>query len=767
MKKTLIPSLIVNSIFSVVFLSFFSSLAFAQVVQEIEIIGNQRVDKETVRVQLSSKPGEELNRQNVSEDIKKIYKTGFFTDVKAKVKNTLNGVVLAYFVNEKSAIRNINISGQEEFDEEEILEKLNLKDQRFLDPKKVKANIEELRKEYQDKGLYGTKVNYRIDQAPNGEVDLVVNINEGEEKRIRKIVFQGNQQLRASDLSGQIDTARYKWWSSWITGSGVANDEKLDNDKKRLTEHYLRKGFAEVKVAKPQIVDTTDGINIVYNVNEGQRYNFGEISVVGDLIDNNQNKTLDKIKSANGKTFNVDYLRQDTFGISDKFTDIGYAFANVEPLTKVNRENKTVDIAYKVSKGELTHVNKILFNGNDKTRDNVLRRNLKIQEQEVFSSSKIRRSQELLRRLGFFDEVTIVPQPTDDAQKVNLNVGVKEAQTGTFSIGAGVSSGDGVLFNGRVSENNVLGTGNSISVDVNTGTTTNNFLLSFTNPRVNDTYLSFGVSGQSVIRRFDNFDRTITGGGISLGYPLLFLGTDTDYLDDIRVSLGYQYNKIEIDNLDDDAPQLVIDQEGETTASSILPRLIRNTIDNPLDPSSGSRQVLNLEYAGLGGEENFWLVNFNNSWFYPIIETNAGDIVFSQRIKFGWGENISGDGQFPLFRRFFPGGIDTNRGFAARELGPQDENGNEFGGNKQLLGTFETIFPISQSIGLKGVLFYDVGNAFDDEESINFGELRHSVGWGFRWRSPIAPIRIEIGHPLNREEGDNSIAFNFSLGAPI
>ena len=209
---------------------------------------------------------------------------------------------------------------------------------------------------------------------------------------------------------------------------------------------------------------------------------------------------------------------------------------------------------------------------------------------------------------------------------------------------------------------------------------------------------------------------------------------------------------------------MVIDQEGETTASSILPRLIRNTIDNPLDPSSGSRQVLNLEYAGLGGEENFWLVNFNNSWFYPIIETNAGDIVFSQRLKFGWGENIgSSDGQFPLFRRFFPGGIDTNRGFAARELGPKDENGNEFGGNKQLLGAFEMIFPISQSIGLKGVVFYDVGNAFDDEESINFGELRHAVGWGFRWRSPIAPIRIEIGHPLNKEDGDNSIAFNLSL----
>ena len=749
-----------------IFILLFANTVLAQIIEEIEIVGSQRIDQETVRIQLSSKPGTQLNKSDISEDIKRIFKTGYFSSVKAKTKNGLNGVILAFFVEEKPSIRNITISGEDEMSKEDILEKLDLKDQRFLDPKKIKSGVEDLRREYQNKGLFGTKVDYQINQAPNNEVDLVLNIDEGVEKRIKQIVFEGNQQLNSSNLSGQIETGRYKWWSSWITGSGVAKEGQLDNDKKRLTEHYLKNGFAEVKIATPEIVKAEDGLNVVYRINEGSRYQFGNISAVGTLLDQSLEKTLAGVKSVAGDTFNVDYLRQDTFTISEKFTDVGYAFANVEPLTKLNKVDKTVEIAFKVSKGDLIHVNKVLFSGNDKTRDNVIRRNLKVEEQQVFSSSKVQRSTQLLRRLGFFEEVSIVPEPTDDRQKVNLKVGVKEAQTGTFSIGAGVSSGDGVLFSGRISENNVLGTGNSLSADINTGTTTNNFLLSFLNPRVNDTYLSFEVTGQSVVRRFDNFDRTITGGGFSFGYPLWFLGSE--YLDDIRGSIGYQYNSIDIDDLEDDAPQLVVDQEGKTTASSILPRLIRNTIDNPIDPANGSRQILNLEFAGLGGEEKFWLVNFNNSWFYPLIETNAGDIVFSQRLKFGWGESFSdGSEQFPLFRRFFPGGIDTNRGFAARELGPRDENGNEFGGNKQLLGAFELIFPISQSIGLKGVVFYDVGNAFDDEESINFGQMRHAVGWGFRWRSPIAPIRIEIGHPLNKEEGDDSVAFNFSLGAPL
>ena len=771
--------------FVLAFLLCFASTVYAQeaapiqnaapsqnaVIQGIEIFGNERVEDETIRLQLSSRPGEPMQSLRVSSDIKDIFKLGFFKDVTAKTKPAVGGgVILAFFVKEKPAIRKVNIEGEEELDEEDILEKLSLGTQKFLDTRKIDLGIEELKKAYQEEGLYGTKVEYKVKTIAENQVDLDLDIDEGEERKIRVVSFEGSKAIEPDDLSGQIDTSRYKWWSSWITGSGTVKEEQLDSDVRKLSEHYLKNGYAEVKVGEPVVSNIKNGLKITYKITEGDKYSFGNISVQGTLLNNSPALTLEGVKSKKDQTFNVEYLRQDTFSITDKFTDIGYAFANVEPLTKIVRSSRRVDIQFQVSKGDLVNIDRILFSGNTKTKDNVIRRSLKMNEQELFSSSKIKRSQELLQRLGYFDEVTIVPEPTDDKKKVNLNVGVKEAQTGTFSIGAGVSSGNGVLFNGRVSENNLFGSGNSLSLDLSTGTTANNFLLSFLNPRVNDTQWSLETNAQSALRRFNNFDRTINGVGLTAGYPLWFLGRE--YLDDVRGSIGYEYNNITIDSLSKDAngvitaPQLVQDQAGSTTASSIIPRLVRNTIDNPLDPTKGSRQNTSMEVAGLGGDQKFWLAQFHNAWFYPVIKTNSGDIVFSQRFNLGWGET-SNSGQFPLFRRFFPGGIDTNRGFAARQLGPKDAQGNFYGGNKQILGNFEMIYPISQSIGLKGVFFYDVGNAFDDDTSVDFSKMRHAVGWGFRWRSPIAPIRIEIGYPLNKEEGDSSTAFNFSLGSPL
>jgi len=734
------------------------------VIQAIEVRGNSRVETATVLLQVKTKPGEQYNSEKVATDIKEIYRSGYFEQVSAKVEKRGRESILVFQLVEKPAIRKIKFDGAKEIKEDKLREKLNLSAKFFLDKRKIEAGVEEIKKLYQSEGYYGTSVEYVITPDQENQVDLTLLIKEGEKKHIEEVVFEGNDKVASSDLRDVISTTRYKWWSSWITGSGVVRQEEMENDVRELNKYYLNHGFVEVKVAQPEIQEGENGMKVLFKVEEGEVFRFGKLGARGDLVDGSQAKTLEGIEINSGDTFSLDNLRKETFQISEKFTGVGYAFANVEPVTNVNKESQTVDVSFEINKGSLVTVNRINITGNRKTKDNVIRRSLQLSEQELFSSTKIKRSQELLQRLGYFDEVTITPEPSDQPDDVDLGVAVREGNTGTFSLGAGLSSGEGFIFSSRISENNLFGSGNGLALDVNTGTKRENFVISFNDPRVNDTRLSAGVDLLSVKREFDDFDRHQTGGSLTFGYPLWFLDPET--ADDVRLSLAYELLKIKIDDVDDDAPTLIKDNEGDSVSSSVTPQIVRNTIDNPLDPSKGSRQQLSVELAGLGGDEEFWLVEAANTFYYPLWKSPIGNFVFSQRTRFGYGETFN-DEDFPLFKRFFPGGINSVRGFESRELGPKDADGNEFGGNKQLIGNFEVIFPLIQSVGISGVTFYDIGNAFDDNESIDVGDLRQAIGWGIRWKSPLAPIRIEFGYPLDKEKGDKSFVTNFSFGAPF
>lgn len=751
-------------IFTFIILLVSEASAFGQcVLRSVRVEGNSRIEAETILLQVSSSTGQMLDPDTVQRDIKAIYQTGFFDQVAAKQRRENGGCILVFSVQEKPAIREVRVEGNKEISTDTFKEKLNLGGKRFLDKRKIELGIEEVKKYYQSEGYYDTEVEYDLVPAKQNQVDLVFRVRENDKKVIRRIAFEGNKDISDSELKDQIKTSRYKWWISWLTGSGTVKQEELDQDVKTLTKYYLTKGHVDVRVGEPVIQETEDGLKIVFRINEGGVYNFGRIAAAGTLLENSAQKTLEGIESKPGELFNVEKLQKDAFTISEKYTDVGFAFANVDPVTNINRKDRTVDVTYMIDKGQLIRVNRINITGNEKTNDNVIRRSLKIGEGELFSSSKIRRSQELLQRLGYFDEVTITPEPTDDKNQVDLGVSVREGMTGSFSAGAGVSSGEGFIFSTRISENNLFGTGNSLAFDSSFGTTRENFILSFNNPRVSDSQWSLGTDLLSTKREFDEFDRDMQGGTVTVGYPLWFLGPE--YLEDVRFSLAYQLLAVDITDVEEDAPQLVKDQAGASTSSSMTPRLIRNTIDNPLDPTKGSRQVLGVELAGLGGDQEFWLAEGSNSFYYPLWQSPIGLFVFSQRVHLGYGETFNGD-PFPLFRRFFPGGINSVRGYEARRLGP-NEDGKFYGGNKELVANFDFIWPIISSIGLSGVFFYDAGNAFDDEESIDIGELKQAIGWGIRWRSPIAPIRVEVGYPLDKEEGDKSVVLNFTFGAPL
>ena len=744
----------------------FSNICFAAgpSIKDIVVEGNSRVDAETILLQVSSQKGKKLNKQTVSTDIIEIYRMGHFEDVKAILRKDGGRSVLVFVLREKPGIRNIYINGYDELGEDTVKEKLNIGARKYLDRSKINAGIKELETYYRSLGYYETEIEFDVEEISSNQVDLTFDITEGEKKVLDSIVFEGNKQLDDDDLEDVISTSTYSWYSSWLTGSGVVKDEQLEHDVRAITHHYLTNGFADVRLGQPVVEPTEDGLKLTFKIEEGEKFAFGDILVDGDLLEESEEVTLDGISAVKGETFNVDILRKDSFFVSEKFTDIGYAFANVDPVTNINRSDKQVQVTFAINKGELITINRVNITGNAKTRDNVIRRSLKVHERELYSSSKIKRSEKLLRRLGYFDEVTITPESANKENEVDLTVGVREGSTGSFSAGAGFSSGDGLLMNTRVSENNLFGYGYNVTVNIDLGDRNENVVLSFDDPRWNDTNWSFGFDILKVEREFDDFDREQKGISTTVGYPLVFLGPK--YLDDVRFSLKYEFLDIDISNVEADAPDLIKNEEGTSSASGITPRIVRNTIDNPLNPTSGSRQLFSIETTGLGGSEEYILGRFNNTFYYPLFDTQIGPIVFSQRMRLGYGETFDGD-DFPLFRRFFPGGINSVRGFDNRELGPKDEDGDEFGGSKEIIGNFEFIFPLFSNLGLKMVTFYDMGNAFDDDQSIDFGDLRHAAGWGIRWNSPLGPIRIEIGYPLDKEEGEDSSVTHFSFGAPL
>ncbi len=734
-------------------------------VNVVSVSGNKKTDATALSLQLSAKPGS-VSQDTIDADVKALFGTGFFEQVEAVVSRDASGrAILKYNVVEKPVIRKVFIEGNDDVTTEDLDPVFDYRVGRFFDALQAKRASERVVSYYQGRGFYDAAVDYSIIPTGENQVDVTFKITEGDKYKIKDIEFVGLSLLDESDLTDKIQTTTYKWWSSWLTGSGRLNHEMLDNDRNIIRQELLNHGFVEGSAADPSIRKDGKGLYITFKIKEGPQYKLGKISSNGDLIENNSAVTLEGIESTEGEIFNGSLLRADSLKISEKFSDIGYAFVNVVPETNVNSDAKSVDVTFQVSKGNLVTVDRINVRGNQKTYDNVIRREMAIVEQDLFSSSKIKRSQELLLRRGYFEEVNVVPENIPNQDKVNLNVNVKEGSTGTLSVGAGYSTSDGVIFNTRVSENNVFGTGRRANLEVDIGDKRDNLVLSLDDPRVGDSQWSLGMDALMTEREYEDFDRDQVGGALTAGYDLESLIGRSGR--DMRFSLRYQLIENEISNVDtEDAADFVIQEQGKALVSSIIPSITRNTIDNPLDPSSGSKQSLSVEYAGLGGDEEYYLVEANQQWYQPISKMGEGNLVFSWRTKFGYGDTFDNE-PFPLFNRFFPGGINSVRGFKARRLGPKDSKGNEYGGSKQLVNNLELIFPISTSAGLKGIVFYDLGQAYDDEESLDLGELRHAAGYGIRWTSPLGPIRIEFGYPLDKEEGESSFVTLFSFGAPL
>jgi outer membrane protein insertion porin family len=745
------------------------------IVSRVIIAGNQRVEEEAIRVQLRMRAGAVYDPALVDADVRALYKMGFFDNVQADLSEQGDQLILTYQVAERPQIKTVELEGNKKIDKEELENALKIRPHTILDPIKLRHGIEEARKLYEAKGYLDAKITYTAVPLGNNEVTMKLVVDEGQIIRIDEIIFEGARKVSPSTLRKVMQT-KEKWIFSFITGAGTLDRDVLKTDVERLTAYFYDQGYIDVRIDEPVIERKGDALFVTIKIDEGDIYTVGKVDIAGDLVADIDGARKD-LSLISGETFRTSKLREDINKLTEFYGDRGYAFVNVAPETQGTPGEKVINVTYKVSMGPAVTFNKIEITGNVKTRDKVIRRELAVQEQQLFSGSGLRRSQEKLRRLGYFEDVNLTTRKAEGEDRLDLLVDVKEGSTGTFSAGAGISSGESFLFNVRLSEINLFGRGQRLVLNTDIGSLRRQIQLSFTEPHFLDTEVSLGLDAFNWQLIFDQFTRSGTGGSVRTLYPFSALGWNKLWgfsLEDTRVGLEYRIEDVTIKNVASGASVSILEAEGTSIISSIIPRLFRDTRNHPFDPTGGSLQDFSLEVAGIGGDARYVKAEARLRSYFPFYKNpTLGTFVFAPGLTFGYGLGYGGQTDLPLFERYFPGGINSVRGFKVRSLGPLEQLFNsrgqslgfdEIGGSQQLIFNEEVIFPIVESLGLKGVVFFDAGNAFSN--GIVFSELRPTTGGGIRWLSPIGPLRIELGFPLNSRPGDQTSTVSFSFGGP-
>ncbi|HZP40910.1 MAG TPA: outer membrane protein assembly factor BamA [Candidatus Binatia bacterium] len=750
-------------------------------ISKVAIVGNARVEEDAIRVHLRTQPGQPFDQETVDRDIRAVYGMGFFEQVNAEVTPIdAHHTEITFRVKERPLVRTVKVDGTKKIKREEVEGALKVRAHTILDPEKARQGIEAAKKLYVEKGYLDAEITYRTEPVGDNEVDVFYTVDEKTRVQVTDVDFEGNKAFSDSTLRRVMQT-RKKWLFGFITGAGVLNKDVLHTDIERLTAYYYDHGYVMVRVDEPRVDRRDDGLHVVMKIDEGEQFRVGEVQIEGHDVPADSKRLREGLTTVAGEVFSASGLRDDVQKLTERLSEDGYAFATVEPQTDVRQDEHKIDVTFQADRGRPVTVDRIDIAGNSKTRDKVIRREMRLQEQELFSATKLRKSREALQRLGFFQEVNITTRKGATDDRMNVVVDVKEAQTGAFSAGAGFSSADALLFNARIQENNLFGRGQRLVLQGDIGSIRRNIVLSFTEPYFRETPLTVGFDAFSWKLDFDQFTRSGTGIGFNGNYPVTAWGYDRLWgmpLDDVRLGAEYRFEQAQINNLQFDAPRAIRAEEGKSFISSIRPRLSRNTLNHAFDPTAGSFQDLSFEIAGLGGER-FMKAEARERWYYTFLRSKAlGDFTYSFGGTLGYGFGNAGlnGNDLPLFERYFPGGINSIRGFKVRSLGPREQTKDflgrvvadtPVGGTEELIVNNEIIFPLVKGLGLKGVVFFDAGNAYGGDEGISLSDTRYSAGAGVRWLSPMGPLRVELGQPFNKKAGDKKELFSFSFGGPF
>jgi outer membrane protein insertion porin family len=752
-------------------LGVYASSALAMepfVVKDIRVEGIQRTEAGTVFNYLPVKVGETMDDDKATQAIKSLYGTGFFKDVRIEA----DGDVLVVMVQERAAIAQITFSGNKSFPSDKMkegLKQIGLAEGLIFDRSMLDRAEQEVKRQYLSQGKYGATVKTSVSPLERNRVALRFDIEEGAVSKIRSMNIVGNQAFDQKTLLEQFKLTTPDWMTWWNKNDQYSK-QKLTADLEALRSFYMNQGYLEFSIDSTQVSITPDkrDIYITVNITEGEKYTVSDIKLAGEtLLPEDEVRKLITVQP--GEFFSREKITESTKAIGDRLGNDGYAFSNINAVPEVDKEKHTVAFTFFVDPGRRVYVRRINLTGNTRTRDEVLRREMRQLESAWYGADKINRSKQRLERLQYFSDVNVetpaVPGTTD---QVDLNVNVTEKSTGSVMFGAGLSSAEGVVFGVTVNQNNFLGTGNRVSAQVNTGKVNTVYSLSYTDPYFTPDGVSrgFDVYRRDVDTSYLNtgsYKSSSYGAGVRFGIPL-------NERDSVSLGLGFDWTQIDLNSASPTRYQLYCGNSTGCDNTSLVLNLgwAHDTRDNVLFPNNGVLQRVTAEVGLPGLDLEYYKLDYKHTWYKALTKS----ITFSLNGEAGYGDTY-GNKDFPFFKNFYVGGVNSVRGFQTSAIGPRDTdlvNGQTFavGGTKLLLGNAELYFPIpgmKDSKQLRLSTFIDAGTVFANNESIDLSQLRYSTGLGVSWYSPFGPIKLVAAKALNAQSGDRTQILQFQFGA--
>ena len=750
--------------------SAFISSAFALdpfVIKDIRVEGLQRTEAGTVFNYLAVEVGDVMSDEKATKAIKSLYNTGFFKDVRIEAE----GDVLIVTVQERASVAKIDFSGNKSFPSDKMLEglkQIGITEGQIFDKSQLDKAEQEIKRQYLSQGKYGATVKSVVSPLERNRVGIRFDIEEGKVSKIRGINIVGNNTFTTDDLKAEFLLTTPNWMSWWNKDDQYSK-QKLTADLETLKSFYLNQGYLEFTIDSTQVSITPDkqDIFITVNVTEGEKYTISDVKLAGELqLPEEELRKLVDIKK--GDVFNRQKVTEANKAISDRLGNEGYAFANVNPIPEVNKEKHTAAFTFFVDPGRRVYVRRINLTGNTRTKDSVLRREMRQIESAWYAGDKITRSKERLNRLGYFSDVNLdtaaVAGTTD---QVDLNINVTEKSTGSVQFGAGLSSSEGVVFGVTVNQQNFLGTGNAVSAQINTGKVNTTYSLSYTDPY----FTPDGVS-----RGFDIYRRDVDtsslsigtyasksyGAGVRFGLPL----NEKDFL---SAGLTVDITKI---SLSSQSPKQYLGYCANNSGCSsnslqLSSAWTHDSRDSILFPNKGVLQRLSAEVALPGLDLQYYKIEYKNAWYLDLTK----NLTLMLNGELGYANNYGGKA-YPFFKNYYVGGVGSVRGYDNGSIGPRDidpATGSSFsvGGTKRVVGNAELFMPvpfIKDSKQFRLSAFFDTGSVYTDNQTVNLSNLRYSAGVGISWYSPFGPLKLVLAKPIHKQAGDVTQTLQFQLG---
>ena len=749
------------------------------VVRDIRVEGVQRTEPGTIFSYLPIRVGDRFDPERGTQAIRALYASGLFKDVRLEV----DGDVLVVVVDERPAISAIDLTGVTEFERDQVLKSLRdvgLAEGRIFDRSVLERAEQELRRQYLSRGLYGVDVKTTVTPIERNRVNVSIAAVEGEVSRIRSITFTGNTVFSDGVLRSQMELSTPNWLS-WYTKRDQYSRQKLSADLETVRSYYLNRGYLDFKIDSVQVSISPDkrDIFVSVNVSEGERYNVSGIKLTGELLGLDEElQPLIDVKA--GDVFSAERMNAIAKRITDRMSTLGYAFASANPIPEADREKRQVAFTIVVDPGRRVYVRRVNIAGNNRTRDEVIRREVRQYESAWFDSDRVRLSRDRIDRLGFFESVTVdTPAVPTAPDQVDVNVTVKERATGNIQVGAGYSSAEGLVLSGGIAQQNLFGSGNALSLEINTSKANRIIALAHTDPY---------VTPEGISRSIELFDRksdlaelglssvgySTLGGGVVFGVPF----TEFD-----RVFFGLRYERTDIDLTPFSPLRYVqyVEQFGEKSDSLALTTgWSRDDRDNLLVPTRGRYQRVFGEVGLPGMDLQYYRLTYQFQQYFALFPR----VTLAFNGELGYGDGYSGD-PYPFFKNYYVGGIGSVRGFESGSLGPRDIDGSPLGGTRRINFSFEAYVPIpGADRTLRGLAFVDGGQVWGqvvkrdsngvpvlvngrpqyENGRVDFGDLRYSVGVGVAWISPLGPLRLSYAYPLNTKPEDRIQRFQFQIG---